>query len=91
MSNLDKYCSVKFYRNTGKITQTLEGDTFEVLKNYISNNFNYKKLDALIFRISDGAVLYYIEGHGENSIEINEDLGNIDDYCPGLIDAVREL
>jgi hypothetical protein len=58
-------------------------------------SYAYQKVtgaqDAIIFFKKDGKVIKYIEGHKDRGPEMyDEDLGYVDDYCPGLLAAVNE-
>jgi len=84
--------AVNFLRKSGKIKIMVENCMPAQLKMWAL--FNTKEnTDTIIFRKSDGKVLMYYEGNKDFpkfSDDNKENLGNIEDYCKGLLAEVQE-
>ena len=81
---------VIFTRNSGKIRKCLDTQAgYAMLVSYAYQTITPAQ-DAIIFFKNDGKVIKYIEGRKDGVPEVyKEDLGYIDDYCPGLLESVR--
>ena len=93
MGELKTYCLVRFVRKSGKIDMSLEGIGTGMLRLWALQNTTKTK-DTIIFEKSTGTVCWYYEGTGDFpkvSDYEDEDLGNIEDYCEGLLEAVQEV
>ena len=77
-----------FYRNTGKITRSLDSDEVEPLISYAKET-TPKTKDSIVFSKKTGEVILYFTGTTQTEEKGN--LGYIDDYCPGLLEAVNEV
>ena len=91
MKELKTYCLVRFARRTGKIDTTLEGLGSGLLRLWALQNTTKTK-DTIIFEKDTGTVCWYYEGTGDfpKIMDYKEEpLGNIDDYCPGLLETVQ--
>jgi hypothetical protein len=89
MEELKTYCCVRFARKTGKIDMTLEGLGSGMLRMWALQNTTKTK-DTIIFEKDTGRVCWYYEGTASGFPHIEEDdLGHIDDYCPGMLAAVQ--
>ena len=82
------YASVLFYRTTGKITRTLDSDEVEPLISYAKETTS-KTRDSIVFSKKTGEVIMYFTGSTQT--EENGNLGHIDEYCPGLLEAVNQV
>ena len=92
MKELKTYCLVRFARRSGKIDATLEGLGSGMLRMWALQNTTKTK-DTIIFEKDTGIVCWYYEGTGEFPKIMDyekENLGNIEDYCQGLLAAVQE-
>ena len=87
MENKQIYCLIKFHRGTGKISLSLEGEGSELLCKWASKN-TPKTKDIVIFKKETGLVEWYYEGSEKGPMVYFEKLGHINDYCPGLWEAV---
>ena len=85
---LKTYCLVRFTRKSGKIDTTLEGLGSGMLRMWALQNTTKTK-DTIIFEKDTGIVCWYYEGTGDFPKIDEEDLGHIDDYCPGMLAAVH--
>ena len=93
MGELKTYCLVRFARRSGKIDMSLEGLGTGMLRLWALQNTTKTK-DTIIFEKDTGSVCWYYEGTGDFpkiSDYEEEDLGNIEDYCEGLLEAVQEI
>lgn len=81
---------VIFTRNTGKIRKCLDTQAgYAMLVSYAYQTITGAQ-DAIIFFKNDGKVIKYIEGRKDGIPEVyKEDLGYIDDYCPGLLAEIQ--
>ena len=84
-----EFCLVKFHRNTGRICTSLEAEGFVKLLDWAIRN-TPKTKDTIIFSKENGDVVYCLEGteNGGPTL-IQNNLGNIEDYCTGLLEAVQ--
>lgn len=82
-------CLVRFARKSGKIDTTLEGLGTGMLRLWALQNTTKTK-DTIIFEKDTGRVLYYYEGTSGFPKIDEENLGYIDDYCPGMLKAIQE-
>ena len=85
---LKTYCLVRFTRKSGKIDKSLEGEGSGMLRLWALQNTTKTK-DTIIFEKDTGRVCWYYEGTGDFPHIDDEDLGHIDDYCPGMLAAVN--
>ena len=88
MRILDEYCLVKFNRKTGKIYVTLEAIGSAQLKLWALHNCT-KTTDIIIFHKETGNCIMYVDGTDDFPSVFEEELGNINSYCPGLLEAVN--
>ena len=87
---LKTYCLVRFSRRTGKVDKTLEGLGSGLLRLWALQNTTKTK-DTIICEKDTGRVCWYYEGNSSGMPHIyDEDNGHIDDYCPGLHEALLE-
>lgn len=86
--SLDTFCLVRFSKKTGKIDTTLEAMGNALLKLWALNNC-LKTKDVIIFHKGTGNVVLYVEGTGDFPKTFKEELGNIESYCPGLLEAMQ--
>jgi hypothetical protein len=92
MEELKTYCLVRFARRSGKIDTTLEGIGSGLLRLWALQNTTKTK-DTIICEKDTGIVCWYYEGTGDFpkiSDYEKENLGNIEDYCTGLLEALQE-
>lgn len=83
------HCLVRFSRKSGKIDTTLEGFGTGMLRLWALQN-TPKTKDTIIFEKDTGKVCWYYEGTASGFPKIDdENLGFIDDYCSGLLEAVQ--
>lgn len=80
---LKTYCLIRFARKTGKIDTTLEGLGSGMLRLWALQNTTKTK-DTIICEKDTGRVFWYFEGTGDFPRIEEENLGHIDDYCPGM-------
>ena len=85
---LDEHCLVRFNRKTGKIDTTLEAFGTAQLKMWALCNCTKTK-DIVIFHKETGNCIMYLEGTADFPKVFEEELGNIESYCPGLLEAVN--
>lgn len=88
MDELKTYCLVRFARRSGKIDMSLEGLGSGMLRLWALQNTTKTK-DTIIFEKATGKVCWYYEGTGDFPKIEEDDLGHIDDYCPGMLKAVQ--
>lgn len=86
----EKYFLAKFHRERGEIDTILEGNGSGMLKMWTIQNLPEPDMDCMIFKSEDGEVIYYAEGTGGFPHIMTEDLGNVNDYAEGLLDALNE-
>ena len=85
---LKTYCLVRFARRSGKIDTTMEGIGSGMLRLWALQNTTKTK-DTIIFEKDTGDVCWYYTGTGDFPKIEEENLGNIEDYCSGLLEAVQ--
>jgi hypothetical protein len=85
---LRTYCLVRFARRSGKIDTTLEGLGSGMLRLWALQNTTKTK-DTIIFEKDTGKVCWYYEGTGDFPKIDEDNLGHIDDYCPGFLAAMQ--
>jgi hypothetical protein len=93
MGDLKTYCLVRFARRSGKIDMSMEGIGNAMLRLWALQNTTKTK-DTIIFEKDTGNICWYFEGTGDFPKVMDsekEDLGNIEDYCEGLLAAVQEV
>ena len=79
---------IKFTKTSGKIGTVLESFEVDKLKTWATRN-TPKTKDCIIFSKTSGSVEYYIRGREDGLPEVLDlDLGHIDEYCPGLLQAI---
>lgn len=89
MEELKTYCLLRFSRRSGKIDTSLEGIGAGMLRLWALQNTTKTK-DTIIFEKDTGRVCWYYGGTSSGFPKIDsEDLGHIDDYCPGMLKAVQ--
>ena len=86
---LKMHCLVRFTRRTGKIDTSMEGLGTGMLRLWALQNTTKTK-DTIIFEKDTGNVCWYYEGTGDFPKIYEDDLGHIDDYCPGMHEATLE-
>ena len=84
------YYGVLFNRKSGKIVKTIEAFSSAMLKMYGLNNTSPSR-DYLIFDGDTGIVNFYCEGKKDDFPNICSDMEgkHIDDFCNGLMDAIK--
>jgi hypothetical protein len=88
---METYVCLRFNRKTGKIDKTLEGLGCGMLELWALQNTTAKSKDSIVFSKATGDVVMYCEGTGGfPKVERGTQLGNIEDYCPGLLAALQE-
>ena len=87
---METYVCMRFNRRTGKIDKTLEGIGCGMLELWALENTTAKSKDTIIFSKVTGDVVMYCEGTGTFPKVEKSGLGNIEDYCPGLLAALQE-
>jgi hypothetical protein len=87
MEKLKTYSLVRFARKSGKIDTTMEGIGSGMLRLWALQNTTKTK-DTIICEKETGNVCWYFEGTGDFPKVDDKDLGHIDDYCPGLHNAL---
>ena len=85
---LDEHCLVRFSRKSGKIDTTLEALGTAQLKMWALVNCPKTK-DIIIFHKETGNCIMYVEGTESFPKVFEEELGNIESYCPGLLEVVN--
>lgn len=85
---MERFALVIFNRKSGKIIKTATALGKGLLK-MAALNGTTKTRDALVFSIDTGIVEAYYEGTGDFP-NISTEHRHIDDYCKGLLEAVRE-
>ena len=69
-------------------TTSLEGKGKAMLNPWALQNITSKTKDTIIFEKGTGNIIaYYYEGIRNFPNVLKEDLGNIEDYCPGFLEA----
>ena len=86
--SLDDFCLVRFSKKTGKIDTTLEAMGCAMLKMWALHNCPKTK-DIIIFHKKTGDCILYVEGTEDFPKIFKEELGNIESYCPGILDAIN--
>ena len=86
--SFDEFCLVRFSRKSGKIDRTLEATGSAMLTIWAMQNCTKTK-DIIIFHKGTGNIECYLEGTDNIPHMFKEELGNIESYCPGLLDAVN--
>lgn len=84
---LKTYCLVRFARKSGKIDTTMEGTGSGLLRVWALQNTKKTK-DTIILEKDTGNVCWYYEGTADFPKITSKDLGHINDYCPGLHEAL---
>jgi len=85
---LKTYCLIRFNRKSGKIDTTLEAIGSGMLRLWALQNTTKTK-DTIICEKDTGRVCWYYEGTGDFPKIEEEDLGHIDDYCPGMLKVLQ--
>lgn len=86
---LKTYCLIRFARKSGKIDTTLEGLGAGMLRLWALQNTTKTK-DTIILEKDTGIVCWYYEGTGDFPKISDSALGHINDYCPGMHEAILE-
>ena len=86
---MEEYVLVRFSKKTGKIDIVMESITKSMLKLWALQNTTKTK-DTIIFSEVTGDVVFYAEGTADFPEVKKENLGNIEDYCKGLLAAVQD-
>lgn len=91
---LETYVCLRFNRKSGKIDKSLEGLGRGMLQLWALQNTNAKSKDTIVFNKETGDVIAYYTGTGGfPKIEMKDrgaDLGNIEDYCPGILAELQK-
>lgn len=87
-NKLDEFTLVRFSKKTGKIDTVLDSTGCAKLKMWGLMNVSRTK-DILIFHKETGNCIMCIEGTEGFPKVFEEELGNIESYCPGLLDELR--
>lgn len=92
-NNLETYVLVRFSKRTGKIDTTLEAMGRALLEMWALQKRNTTKTKcSVIFNKTSGDIVYYVEGSDNfPKVRNKENLGNIEDFCPGLLAAVQDI
>lgn len=85
---LEEHCLVRFNRKSGKVDTTLESLGSAMLRMWALNNCTKTK-DIIIFSKKTGNVVMYLEGTETFPKVFEKELGNIESYCPGLLEVVN--
>ena len=89
---LEQSVLVRFSKKTGKIDTTLEGIGNAMMKLWALQN-TPKTKECLIFSKVSGDVIAHCVGDESGFPKFfdgnKDDLGNIEDYCEGLLEAVN--
>ena len=87
---LKEYVLVRFSKKTGKIDTTLEALGNATLKLWALQNTTKTK-DTVIFAKDSGDIVEYYEGTGDfpKITKPDDKVKNIEDLCPGLLEAVQ--
>ena len=85
---LETFTLIRFSRRSGKVDTTLEGLGNAALRLWALQNTTKTK-DTIIFNKATGEVVYYFEGTEGYPKMFDQGLGNIDDYCPGLLAEIH--
>jgi len=84
---------VRFNRKKGNIDIAVENQSEAMIKGWALFNTTGSK-DTIVFHKYDGKVIAYYQGRKNDMPIITEDkdtdLGYIDDYCEGLLEAMQE-
>ena len=88
MGELKTYCLLRFARMSGKIDTSMEGLGSGMLRLWALQNTTKTK-DTIIFEKDTGKVCWYYTGTGDFPKIEDENLGHINDYCPGMLEAVK--
>ena len=88
MGELKTYCLLRFARRSGKIDTSMEGLGSGMLRLWALQNTTKTK-DTIIFEKDTGKVCWYYTGTGDFPKIEDENLGHINDYCPGMLEAVK--
>lgn len=84
-----KYYAIRFYKKSGKVDMCLEHDIgTAMLKTWALTNTKAKSKDTVVFD-SEGNVHGYYEGTGDFPKVYKTEGEHIDQYCPGLLEAVN--
>lgn len=83
---MKKFYLVRFAKKTGKIDTTMEAYGTGLMAMWALQHTTKTK-DTIIFD-EDGNVKYYYEGTGDFP-KITKNEGHINDYCEGLLEAVK--
>lgn len=85
------YFAVRFSKKTGKIDTTLSNEYGSaMLEMWGLLNTTAKSKDTMVFD-SEGNVIVYYEGTGDFP-KVYKDKGDkVDNYCPGLLQAILEI
>ena len=87
--NMEEFVLVRFTRRSGKIDKTLEGIGCGMLELWALQNTTKSK-DCIIFSKDSGQVIMYTEVT-DGFPKVSEDnLGHIDSYCPGILQACQD-
>ena len=87
--NMEEFVLVRFTRRSGKIDKTLEGIGCGMLKLWALQNTTKSK-DCIVFSKDSGKVIMYTEGTDGFPKVSKDNLGHIDRYCPGLLQACQD-
>jgi hypothetical protein len=91
---MEKFVCIRFSRKTGKIDKTLEGLGCGMLELWALENTTAKSKDTIVFsKVTGDVVMYCVGTGGFPQIEMRDrgaELGNINDYCPGLLAQLQE-
>lgn len=86
---MEEYVLARFSKKTGKIDTLHEGISAAMLKLWALQNTTKTK-DTIIFSKVNGDVVFYAEGTADFPEVEKENLGNIEDYCKGLLSYVQD-
>lgn len=86
---LEKYILIRYTRRTGTIDTVLEAHGTAGLQLWAVNNTTRSK-DCFVFEYETGKVIYLIKGMPNGCPKVEDTgLGNIDNYCPGLLAEIH--
>jgi hypothetical protein len=86
---LEVFTLVRFNRKSGKIDTVLEAYGNAMLRMWALQHTTKTK-DTMIFSKASGELVVYIQGTSDFPKLMDKNLGNVEDYCPGLLDALHK-
>lgn len=86
---MSKYGMVVFNRFSGRLVHLYEAESVSLMKLTLIQKGLTARQDALVFNADTGVVEIYAEGVKAGHLPklLEKDLGVLEDYCPGLLEA----